>query len=308
MTLKYVPLATQFDLLDVRLFANIAETKSLTHGAEHSNMSLPAASTRIKNIEQRLSMKLLYRANQGVTLTPAGQTFLQYGKSILQQVENLHGDLQQYARGVKGKIRILANTTAIEFLPAALGAYLASHPDVNVHLRERLSNDIVRAVMEETTDIGIVASTVSTQGMQVLPYRTDRLVLATALNHPLAKNKKIEFINTLDYDYVGLVEDSAMYTFLSQAAKNVHRVMKLRIEVSNFEALCRMVETNIGIGVLPESVARRRVRTMKLRIIPLSDEWAIRNLQICVRDIDALPAFARDLISLLTASGSGGPN
>jgi DNA-binding transcriptional LysR family regulator len=304
LKLKYFPLTSQFDLLDVKLFANIAETKSLTHGAEHSHMSLPAASTRIKNIEQRLCMKLLYRANQGVTLTPAGQTFLQHAKAILQQLEHLHGDLQQYAAGVKGKIRIFANTTAIEFLPATLGEYLITHPDVNVHLRERLSNDIVRAVMDETTDIGIVASTVCVEGMQVLPYRTDRLVLATAPTHRLAKNKKIEFIETLDDDYVGLVEDSAMYTFLSQAAKNLHRQMKLRIEVSNFEALCRMVETDIGIGILPETVARRHARTMNLCLIQLSDEWAIRNLQICARDFDALPAFAKDLISLLTANGA----
>jgi DNA-binding transcriptional LysR family regulator len=300
MTLKYLPLATQFDLLDVRLFANIAEMKSLTHGAEHSNMSLPAASTRIKNIEQRLSMKLLYRANQGVTLTPAGQAFLEHGKIILQQLEHLHGELQQYSQGVKGKIRILANTTAIEFLPSTLAEYLATHPDVYVHLRERLSNEIVHAVLDETTDIGIVASTVTTRGVQVLPYRTDRLVLVTARTHPLAKHKKIEFNDTLDYDYVGLVEDSAMYTFLSEAAKNLHRLMKLRIEVSNFEALCRMIETNIGIGVLPESVAKRHARAMKLRLIPLSDTWSIRNLQICARDFGSLPTFARDLISLLT--------
>jgi DNA-binding transcriptional LysR family regulator len=301
MTLKHLPLSPQFDLLDIRLFANIAEAKSLTHGAEHSNMSLPAASTRIKNVEDRLSMKLLYRANQGVTLTPAGQDFLRHCKLILQQLEHLQGDLQQYAQGVKGRIRVLANTTAIEFLPATLGKYLATHPDVNVYLRERLSHDIVRAVKDETTDIGIVASNVCTDEVQVLPYRRDRLVLATSPSHPLAQNEKIEFNSTLDYDYVGLVEDSAMYTFLSQAAKNLHRQMKLRIEVSNFEALCRMVQTNIGIGVLPHSVAQRHAKTMDIRLVSLSDDWAIRNLQICARDFDALPAFARDLIALLTA-------
>ncbi|SRR5579871_4011192 len=304
--MKYPPLGTQFDLLDVRLFANIAATQSLTRGAEQSNMSLPAASTRIKNIEQRLTIKLLYRANQGVTLTPAGEAFLEHGKAILQQLEHLHGELQGYAQGIKGKIRILANTTAFEFLPATVAEYLSTHPDVNIYLRERLSHDIVRAVLEDTTDIGIVASNVGSPGLQTMPYRTDRLVLVTAPQHPLSKNRKIAFAETLDYDYVGLVEDSAMYTFLSKAAKDLNRSIKLRIEVSNFEALCRMITLNIGIGVLPETAARRHSRVMKLRLIPLSDLWSVRNLQICTRDFATLPAFTKDLINLLTSSERNG--
>ena len=63
-------MALHFDLVDLRLMVRVAEANSLTRGAEASHISLPAASTRIKNLEESLGLKLLYRTSQGVTLTP----------------------------------------------------------------------------------------------------------------------------------------------------------------------------------------------------------------------------------------------
>ncbi len=297
----------QFDLIDISLFVNIAECNSVTRGAARSNMSTPAASVRIKNIEVRLGTKLLYRSGHGVTLTPSGQAFLHHGRLVMQQLEHLHGDLHDYVRGAKGHVRVFANTTAItEFLPVVLQDYLAAHPDVSVDLREHLSHDIVRAVSEGTTDIGIIAGNVRTEGLQVLPYRRDRLVLAASSIHPLANRQKIAFPETLEFDYVGLEQGSALYAFLKHAAYVVHKPIKIRIQVGNFEALCRMVEANVGIGVLPESSAARHARTLGIRMILLSDDWAVRQLQICVRKLDQLPGFAQELVGLLIADAARG--
>lgn len=300
-------MALHFDLVDLTLFVNIAETNSMTRGAERSHMSVPSASTRIKNFEDSLGTKLLYRTSQGVTLTPPGQAFLHHARLVLQQLEQLRGDLHEYVRGVKGHVRIFANTTAItEFLPAVLPAFLASHPDVSVDLRERLSPDIVRAVSEGKTDIGIVGGDVRTEGLETIPYRQDRLVLITAPAHPLARHSSVGFEEVLEYDYVGLHESSAIHLFLSQAAHRLHKSLKMRIQVGNFEAVCRMIEANAGIGILPESAARRHARTMSIRIIQLSDDWAIRKLCICVRSMQLLPGFARELVELLTADMKSG--
>ena len=167
---------THFDFSDLRLFIRIAEENSLTRGAERAHMSLPAASTRIKNLEETLGAKLLYRASNGVTLTPPGQVLLQHALDLQRQMEHLCSDLQEYAQGVKGQVRLFANTTAItEFLPDVLSRFLSSHRNVNVDLRERLSPSIVRAVTDGAADIGIVAGNVRTEGLEVLPYREDRL-------------------------------------------------------------------------------------------------------------------------------------
>jgi DNA-binding transcriptional LysR family regulator len=294
-------MAAHFDLVDMRLMANVADENNLSRGAERSYMSVPAASVRIKNLEDRLGTKLLYRTGQGVTLTAPGQAFVHHARLVLSQIEHLRNDLHEYAQGVKGHVRLHANTTATEFLPTALGRFLTAHPNVSVDLRERLSHDIVRAVIEGMTDIGIVAGTVRADGLEVLPYREHRLVVVAAAGHPIATHDTITFDQTLDYEFVGLQEASAFHLFLLQTADAVNKTLKIRIQMGSFEAVCRMIEAGIGIGVLPESTARRHGQTMSIRIVPLRDEWAVGKLKICVRSLQLLPAFARDLIDQLVA-------
>ncbi|WGY71609.1 LysR family transcriptional regulator [Burkholderia cepacia] len=292
----------RFDLVDLKLFTHIAEANSLTRGAERAHLSVPAASMRIKNLEEQVGVKLLSRTSQGVTLTAPGETLLAHARHVLRQLEQLTGDLQEYASGVKGHVRVFANTTAMsEFLPGVLRRYLVSHPDVTIDMQERLSPDIVRAVQEGVVDIGIVAGDVRTDGLQAMPYRRDRLVLVTALGHPLAELASTPFVATLDHDFIGLTEASAIHNFLKRAAADMQRTLRWRIQVSNFEAACRMIEANVGVGVLPEGTARRHAKTMALRLVALEDDWAERQLQICVANLDALPRFARDLVDLLVA-------
>jgi DNA-binding transcriptional LysR family regulator len=298
-------MALDFDLVDIRLFINAAETRSLTHGAERSYLSVPSASTRIKNMEDRLGIKLFYRTRQGIRLTPAGDEFLHHGRLILQQIENLYGNLQQYARGIKGNLRLFASTTSVTlFLPLVLRDYLATHPDVAVDIQERLSQEIVRAVYDGTADIGIVSDAVSTAGLQVFPYHSHRYVVVTSACHPLANCQTIDFEKTLSFDYVGPVEGSVMHRFLKQAADCFHEPIRTRVQVGSFEALCRMVEGNIGIGLLPEPAARQYAETMAIRVLHLTDDWASRTLQICVRDLEALPSFAADLVHRLVADAA----
>jgi DNA-binding transcriptional LysR family regulator len=295
--------AFDFDLIDLQLFVNVAEANSLTHGAERSHLSVPAASTRIKNVEDRMGMTLLYRTSQGVTLTPAGQTLLHRARLVLQHMEQLHGDLQEYVRGIKGHVRILANTTSIEFLPTVLSQYLTTHPGVSVDLQQHLSTDIVRAISEGIGDIGLVAGSSRTENLEVFEYKQNRLVVATSHAHPLSKLDIVAFEQTLEFDYVSLVDAITHHTFLERAAADLHKTIKLRVQVSNFEALCRLIAAGVGIGVLPEEVARRHGKSMDIRIVELSDTWAARNLVACVRRFESLPAFTKDLIELIVAEG-----
>ncbi len=294
-----------FDLTDMRLMVNVANACSMTRGAERSFLSLPAASTRVKNLENNLGTALLYRSSQGVTLTPSGEAFVRHARIVLRQLEHLRGDIQEYAHGVKGRIRMVANTTAMnEFIPKVLGHYLATHADVNVELRERLSFQVVKAVAEGSADIGVTALASGMPDIEFIPYRTDRLVLVTPSDHPLALFNALDFCQTLEFDYVGLSETSAIHAFLLQAADDLGQVLRFRVEVGNFEAACRMIAARVGVGIIPESAARRYVTNLPLKIIEINDAWALRELHICVRRFDELPVFAKELVSLLVKDGA----
>ncbi|UOD49329.1 LysR family transcriptional regulator [Orrella daihaiensis] len=293
-------MASHFDLTDLQLIVNIGDANSLTRGAERSHLSLPAASNRVKNLEEHFGTRLFHRNSQGVTLTPSGEAFMRHARKVLQQIEHLRGDIYEYSRGIKGQVRMVANTTAMnEFMPAVLSRYLASHSDVTVDLRERLSYLVVKAVIDGTADIGIVAGKPANAELQYLPYRRDRLALVTPASHPLADRDSVSFNETLDFEYVGLSEWSAIHAFLIQAADNLGYPFRFRVEVGSFDAVCRMIEAGVGIGVVPQKAALRYSNTMKIRVIELTDAWAERKLHVCVRDLDALPSFARELVQML---------
>jgi DNA-binding transcriptional LysR family regulator len=292
----------RFDLADLRLFLDVVEAGSITHGAERAHLAIAAASTRIRNMEAALGIPLLHRERQGVKPTEAGRTLVQHARIMLQQFERMHGDLGQYAEGIRGQVRLLSNTNALtEFLPEPLSAFLAAHPQVNIDLEERLSDEIVTAIADGTADIGIVAGTVMMAGLETLPFRTDRFVLVVAQSHPLASAEHSSFAEVLDCDFVGLDRTSALQRFLSEKAERIGRRLKLRVQLRGFDAVCRLVECNVGIGVVPATTAERHAKTMAIHRIELTDEWALRKLTICVRRQDDLPLYAQALVRHLAS-------
>lgn len=292
----------RFDLTDLRLFLNVTETGSITAGADRSCLALASASARIRGMEDSLGTPLLVRGRRGVEPTPAGRTLQHHARTVLQQMERLRGELGQYAHGLKGHVRLMCNTAALsEYLPEALGAFLAAHPHVDVDIEERLSHDIVRAVAEGLTDLGIASDSVDTGTLEVLPFRLDRLVLVTAPGHPLAQAEAVPFASTLDHPYIGLDDGSALQDFLASHAATAGRRIAYRVRVRSFDAICRMVEQNVGVAVIPDVAARRCQKSLALARIPLADGWATRRLDICVRTLAALPAHARHLVEALTA-------
>ena len=294
----------RFDLTDLRLFLHVVEAGSITAGAERMHLAVAAASTRIRNMEIELGTPLLNRERQGVQPTPAGRTLVHHARQMLLQAERMRAELGEYADGLKGHVRLQSNTNALsEFLPEPLSQFLTSHPQVNVDLEERLSDEIVTAVADGKADIGIVAGTEDITGLEVFPFRTDRFVLVTSPEHKLASSTRLAFADTLDNDFVGTDRASSLQRFLSEKAERTGRRMKLRVQLRSFDGVCRMVAANVGIGLVPESSAIRSKQSMKLHVIELTDEWALRNLMICVRSLKDLPIYAQELVKQLMAPG-----
>ena len=292
----------RFDLSDLRLFRHVVEAGSITGGADRAHLALAAASTRIRNMEEALGAALLVRGRQGVTPTQAGRTLLQHARLILQQAERLREDLSAYAGGLAGQIRVLSNTNALtEFLPEALSSFLAAHRNVSVDLEERLSDEIVGMVAEGVADLGIVAGTVDVSALETYPFRKDRFVLVVARDHPIAGRSQVAFAEVLDHDFVGLDRASALQRFLAAKAAPSGRPLRLRVQLRSFDAVCRLVECGVGIGIVPETTARRVARTMAISAVELSDAWALRELTICIRSFAELPPYARQLVEHLRA-------
>ena len=289
-----------FDLLDLRLFHAVAQELNITRAAESQHLSLAAASARIKALETHAAVPLLYREARGVRLTPAGEAFLHHARAMLLQTEQLRADLHEYGRGLRAHVRVFANTTAVsDILPEVLPAFLKAHPKLNVELQEKSYAEITLGVLERRADLGILSGTVNTLGLRGIHFSTDRLVLVVPKGHRLARRKSVAFADTLDEDHVGMHPGSTLQEFLAKVTGGLGKPLRLRVELSSFDAVCRMIGGGVGIGVVPESSARRNREAMQLVQVELTDDWSIRERYVLVREGEPPPAFAQALIDAL---------
>jgi DNA-binding transcriptional LysR family regulator len=255
-------------------------------------------------------VELLHRHSKGIEPTPAGYALLEHARIILGNLAQLETELSGYRQGKRGHIRICANKSAIlESLAGELSSFLELHPLVHIDLEEYISPAIVQAVVENRADIGIFGGNIPGQELEVLPYRSDRLVVLVTANHPLAGSKTVRFRDLIDHDFVSLEKGSSIETLCMKAAADLGKHLKLRIRVSGFDALFRLVDAGMGLGVVPLEIIRDRYGLEKFVSIALDEPWARRELVMGVRDYKSLPPVTRMLVDHLrhAAAADAGP-
>lgn len=289
-----------FDLVDLRLFVAVADARSITHGAERSALALASASARIKGMEATLGVALLERGRRGIRLTEAGQSLLGHARIVLHQVATMQGELMSYARGLKASIHMLANTSgAAEHLPKALVPFLAKYPAISIEVEERESAEIATALASGAADLGIAVDAALPEGLDRFAFCDDRLVLVVPPQDEIARRRHIEFRDVAGRSFVGLSEGSALQKHIAAHAAQLGIRPRLRARLKSFDAVCQMVEAGVGVAVIPEAAARRYSRSMRIKVVRMTDAWTSRRLSICMRDWQSLPRPVQQLVDHL---------
>ncbi|MFL9927372.1 LysR family transcriptional regulator [Herbaspirillum lusitanum] len=286
----------QLDLGTLDLFVLICDSGSIARAAERGQLAASALSKRVAELEAMIGAPLLERHARGVRPTFLGEQLIAHAGAILEDVERLRVDLSELSRGVRGRVRLSASASAVEqFLPADLALFAQRHPDIRIDLRQCSSSTVVHAVLNHEADLGICCLSDEVSSLQSRPYRTERLVLVTPPDHPLAALEKLEYAQALDYEQIGVRGSSTIQTVLNRAAGKARRILRQRIEVDSLSAMCSMIECGMGLGVMPvgvfENLGQRR-----LHAIELSDDWAVRALNLYAIDFAALDAPGRSFV------------
>ena len=285
-----------FDLVDMRLFVAVAEAHSITHGAERSALALASASARIKGMEAALGVPLLERQRRGVRLTAAGESLLDHARIVLHQVAAMQGELTAYARGLKARIHMLANTSgASEHLPKALASFLAKYPAISVDVEERESAEIAAALASGAADIGLAVDAMLPEGLDRFPFCDDRLVLIASVSDEIVQRRHTNFRDIAGRDFVGLTEASALQSHIATHAAKLGIRLQIRARLRSFDAICQMVEAGVGLAIIPEAAARRYSRSTRIKTVRMADPWTSRRLAICMRSRQSLPRPVQQL-------------
>lgn len=294
----------KFDLRDLELFVAVADAGSIARAAERSHTVASAISKRISDLEENFSTALLVRGAKGVELTAAGHALLARARVLLHQSRQLEEEMRRHASGAHGYVRVFANISAIvEFLPSALASFATRHPDVHVHLEEHISSAIAQAVADNSADIGIVSELPVIDGLSTSSFRSDELVVVLEPSHPLATKTSLSFADVVDQPLIGLHANSSLHHLLTRAAADLGRGPNWRIHVTSFDAACAMVAAGLGVGIVPRAATNPYVRSTLARV-PLTDEWAQRQLFLCTRSGVPLHSAAQLLFGHLRAEQS----
>lgn len=272
------------DVDSLALFVRAAELHSLSKAAEASHIGVAAASRRIALLEHRFRTLLLTRSARGVEPTAAGITLLGHAKTLLVHLNHMNAAMSDHAAGRRGALRILANTSSMaEWLPEDLASFAQAHPDIRLIVEERWSTEIVHHLLAGEADIGVVMEGVSIEGLNAYVYRRDRLCIIAPAGHPLLALQELRFQDVLEYDVIALESSSSMMRLLAEKAVAAEKPLLLRVQVRSFAAVCRMVQAGLGVGILPLQAAKGLAESMDLSAQPMVDDWAERQMLICVK-------------------------
>lgn len=293
----------KFDLRDLELFVAVADAGSIARAADRSHTVASAVSKRVSDLEDSFGTALLVRGAKGVELTAAGHAFLVRARVMLHQAKQLEDEMRRHASGTRGYVRVFANISSIvEYLPAALASFAATHPDIHVHLEEHVSEAIAVAVADNSADFGLVSELPVIDGLRTIPFRTDELVAVLAPNHPLARRDSLSFVGIADQPFIGLHAGSSLHRLLTRVSAEAGVALNWRIHVTSFDAACAMVAAGLGVSVVPRAAATAYTRSLSVSTVPLSDAWATRQLFLCTRSGAELHSAARLLFDHLRDS------
>ena len=285
----------KFDLTDLRIFLAAVEGGSLTAAASQNNIVVAAVSARLRKMEESFGLTLFERTGRGIRPTLAGDILVGHARKVLDDTRKLQVELDAFSEGRGGTIRLLSNTNMLsEHIPQLLGSFLRDNPDIFVTVKDKPSLEVVNLLSNGEADIGIVASSADMSDLERWRFVPDTLVLVVPGDSPL--EGPVPYTQILDHALISLDATVALSQFLRRLANELGRRANIRIRVENFEALCRIVECGAGLGIVPESAARRYSRDMSFRTLQIADGWAERELYVCARNEQQLPLYAQKLL------------
>lgn len=291
----------RFDLLSLKLFVAVCEEQSIARAADREHIAASAVSKRISDIEGLVKAPVFRRVHKGLELTPTGEALLRHARVVMRDLAQMESELTDHAKGVCGQVRVHASVSPIVLhLPNDLRDFLSAHQQIRVELEEGNSQEIVQAVAENASDIGIFGGLRPTPGLRVLPYRTDNLYAIVPIGHPLSERTSVKFADLAIYNLVGPRKGSFLESLVLRAASDLDQALKLQIRVGGFETVCSMVEAQLGVGLVPEFCGKLYAAANRVVALPLDEEWATRQWKICVRDVPSLPAPVRLLVEHLS--------
>ncbi len=259
----------------LKVFCDLAETKSFTKAAQINEVTQSAVSQQISSLERLFKALLIERSKKKFRLTREGQVLYDYSQQVIIIYNDLQKKLQQTKDLISGTIRVATiYSIGLHDLPPYLKKFLQAYPTVNVHVEYRRANQVYDDVLGNVVDLGLVAYPARDSKLEICPLRKEPLVLICHPQHAFAKSKSLRLKALNGQKFIGFEPDiptrKALDRILKEHSVHVQHVM----EFDNIETVKRAVEIDAGIAIVPQGTVVQEVAKHTLAQVSLMDDEA----------------------------------
>lgn len=288
------------NLRNTEIFCEIATHRSFSKAASARQISQPAVSQALQQLEEHLGVALVDRSQRPIELTAAGSIYFERCQKWLDDYRAIEDEVHQFSGRLTGRVRI-ASIYSVGLLQMAdyVNRFRLEYPDATVSLDYAQPDEVYSRVLRDDVDIGIVSFPRDGGEIGCLPWQDQEMVLAVACDHPFAGREQVQLADLEGQKVVAFTNDLTIRRETERLLKKAHVNVNVVNQFDNLETIKRAVEIDLGIAILPLATLRRELEFGTLCAIPFSDCHFVRPLGIVHRRHKHLSRAAEKFIELM---------
>jgi DNA-binding transcriptional LysR family regulator len=295
--------STGMELRLLHTFAAVAELRHFARAADRCNLSQPAVSHQIRQLEEELGTKLLNRAGRRVSLTVAGELFLEDVRRILAAVDRARERVQSVSTGTVGRVRLGATETAgLYLLPALLERYRRAHPRFALQFTIGPELEILERVASNDLDMGVVTGKPVLGELQSRRIGRDELLVVASASAPIAQRRRLKPIDLRDETWIVREDGSDTRRQLDAWLRRHHLTPSRLMTLAGPDAVKRAVIAGLGIGLVARVAVAEELRSRQLVALPTTAPFGPRDVLLVDHPQKHHGAACTAMLAMLTVS------
>jgi DNA-binding transcriptional LysR family regulator len=289
--------AVSFDHL--RLFRDIVQARSLSRGAAANGISQSAASQHVNELEKRLGVELLDRSTRPFTVTPAGKLYAELCRDVVRREEDFRAALEALRSEVEGTVRVASiYSVGLSEMSHLKAEFSRRFPNAHLEVEYLRPDKVYEAVLGDRADLGLVSYAEPSRELTAIPWRQERMVVACAPSHSLARFAMVRPGDLGGRDFVGFDEDLPIRHEIDRFLREHGVEINLTMHFDNVQMIKEAVAVGAGLSILPARVLAADVAQGRIVAVPM-DADLVRPLGILHRRSKKLHRAARVFLELL---------
>jgi DNA-binding transcriptional LysR family regulator len=284
------------DINQLEVLVTVAREKSFSRAAEVLDRTQPAVSQAIRRLELEVDEKLFDRSSKDGTLTSAGETLLDYARQMLNLRHSATLALREMRNLHSGKVTISANEHTVFYLLPVIEAFRKRHPMIKIEVQRGVASRIPNQITAREVELGVISFKPNDNSLRSVSVMNDELLLIVSPKHPLAGRSTVSVVDLADETFIAHNAPSPYRQRVIETFAKFDTRLNISVELPSLEAIKRLVETGIGVALVPKLSAKVEIELGQLHGLSVREMKLERKLNIVYRKNSVLSHAAEEFL------------